>query len=359
MENSTDIKPQTSRTKMTFGKAISTCLKKYTDFEGRARRSEYWYFILFCWLLILPPYIMMVEGSITGAYIFLFESFVLTLPMLAVFVRRMHDIGKSGWYWLLNLIPIIGKIVLLVFLCKKGTPNTNEYGPPENKYDYKDKDSEKPSSNNQPTTIEQTNDIKPKQPHTVVKQKQTIRPVNQPTEPEEATEILKLLKENRIEYFYHFTSKRNLESIEKHGGLFSWKELENRGINAPFIGGSGDNGLSHNLDLKAGLADYVRLTFCRDHPMMYRHKQNAEPLVLLAIDITVATQPNTKFSNINATDNMCTVAEGLEGLKLVDFNAVKRTHVSRDDSDFKPHQAEILVKNHIPIKYIKGITHIN
>lgn len=224
-----------------------------------------------------------------------------------------------------------------------------------NKYDYKDKDSEKPSSNNQPTNHRADQRHQAETNTYSCKTKQTIRPVNQPTEPEEATEILKLLKENGIEYFYHFTSKRNLESIKKHGGLYSWKELEKRGINAPFIGGSGDNGLSHNLDLKAGLADYVRLSFCKDHPMSFRHKQNGEPIVLLAIDITVATQPNTKFSNINATDNMCTVAEGLEGLKLVDFNAVKRTHVSRDDSDFKLHQAEILVKNHIPIKYIKGI----
>ena len=208
--------------------------------------------------------------------------------------------------------------------------------------------------------IETYNNIA-RQHHTVVKQKPATHTVVLSSEQQEASQILKLLKNTGIEYFYHFTSKRNLESIKKHGGLYSWKELEKRGINAPFIGGSGDNGLSHKLDLKTGLADYVRLSFCKDHPMSFRHKQSGEPIVLLAIDITVATLPNTKFSNINATDNMCTVAEGLKGLKLVDFNAVKRTHVSRDDSDFKPHQAEILVKNHIPIKYIKGIykTHIN
>lgn len=127
------------RTKMTFGKAISTCFKKYADFKGRARRSEYWYFYLFYMLLFLPPYIMMVVGStsrhleevaITGAVIVLLESLVFFLPTLAVFVRRMHDIGKSGWNWLWSMLPIIGSIVLLVFLCQEGDHNANEYGEP-------------------------------------------------------------------------------------------------------------------------------------------------------------------------------------------------------------------------------------
>ncbi|MBQ9471111.1 MAG: DUF4433 domain-containing protein [Bacteroidales bacterium] len=173
------------------------------------------------------------------------------------------------------------------------------------------------------------------------------------TESEEAHQIIEMLNDNGISCFYHFTSKRNLASIEEHGGLYSWKEMEKRGINAPFIGGSGDDGLSHRLDEKAGLSDYVRLSFCKKHPMAYRHEQNGEPLVLLLIDIGVAVLRDTQFSSMNATDSKCKVARGLDGLKLLDFNAVRRTYVSRDDPDFKSHQAEILVKNHIPFKCIK------
>ena len=124
---------------MTFGKAISTCFSKYANFKGRARRAEYWYFYLFYLLIFLPPYVTMLVASssrhleelaVTCAVIVLLEWLVFFLPQLAVFVRRMHDIGKSGWNWLIGLIPIVGSIVLLVFLCREGDHKTNEYGNP-------------------------------------------------------------------------------------------------------------------------------------------------------------------------------------------------------------------------------------
>lgn len=70
------------------------------------------------------------ELAVTCAVIVLLEWLVFFLPQLAVFVRRMHDIGKSGWNWLIGFIPIVGFIVLLVFLCREGDSKPNEYGNP-------------------------------------------------------------------------------------------------------------------------------------------------------------------------------------------------------------------------------------
>lgn len=70
------------------------------------------------------------EVAIVGAVLVIIEILVFLLPTFAVFVRRMHDIGKSGWNWLIGLIPLVGAIVLLVFLCREGDSTPNEYGNP-------------------------------------------------------------------------------------------------------------------------------------------------------------------------------------------------------------------------------------
>lgn len=121
---------------MTFGKAISTCFRKYANFKGRANRAEFWFFYLFNWIISFPFSAMMNVGERLqdekvfgiGFMIWLVLGLILLLPCLAVFARRMHDIGKSGWNLLLALIPIVGAIVLLVFLCRKGDFATNKYG---------------------------------------------------------------------------------------------------------------------------------------------------------------------------------------------------------------------------------------
>ena len=165
-------------------------------------------------------------------------------------------------------------------------------------------------------------------------------------------EILKILGENNIKCFYHFTSIGNIDSIKKNGGLYSWWNLKQKKINVPFIGGEG---FGQQLDMRYGLQDYVRLSFCDDHPMVYRHQQNGVQLVLLEIDVGVATWKDTLFSDINATDNSHHHGGSVEDLKRVNFKAVKRNYVSRTDDDFKPHQAEVMVKTFIPIEYIKNI----
>ncbi|MDQ1681675.1 MAG: hypothetical protein QOH99_216 [Frankiaceae bacterium] len=112
---------------MGFGEAIKTCLQKYATFSGRARRPEYWYFFLFNFVLGF------VAGLIDGrnsSVLQIVIGLAFFLPSLAVGVRRLHDTGKSGWWILIGIIPILGWIAIIVFLCQPGTPAPNKYGPP-------------------------------------------------------------------------------------------------------------------------------------------------------------------------------------------------------------------------------------
>lgn len=108
-------------------------LKKYAEFSGRARRSEYWYFTLFNLIfMVVAIGLDNVVGSTIGELpygLFYFAlALAMFLPGLAVFVRRMHDIGKSGWWYFIALIPLIGAIWLLVLCFTEGTSGDNEYG---------------------------------------------------------------------------------------------------------------------------------------------------------------------------------------------------------------------------------------
>jgi uncharacterized membrane protein YhaH (DUF805 family) len=109
-------------------------LKKYAVFSGRARRMEYWYFVLFN--LIVAFVLALIDtllGTTTGVSSFGLLSGIYSLavliPTLAVLVRRLHDIDRTGWWILINLIPLVGTIVLLVFALMPGTPGSNQYGP--------------------------------------------------------------------------------------------------------------------------------------------------------------------------------------------------------------------------------------
>jgi uncharacterized membrane protein YhaH (DUF805 family) len=114
---------------MSFPDAVRTCLGKYVDFSGRARRAEYWWFILFEVLVLgLAEIVDYAVGSGPAVLTFL-VSLAVFLPSLAVSVRRLHDTGHSGWWVLVNLVPIVGPIVLLVFLLSGGDYAANRYGP--------------------------------------------------------------------------------------------------------------------------------------------------------------------------------------------------------------------------------------
>ena len=104
-------------------------LKQYFDFFGRARRTEYWMFILFNFLI---SWGLQFLDVLIGTYFFTISSLIYTLlviiPSLAVVVRRLHDVGKSGFYFFLILIPFIGWIWLLVLLCMEGESKPNKWG---------------------------------------------------------------------------------------------------------------------------------------------------------------------------------------------------------------------------------------
>lgn len=165
-------------------------------------------------------------------------------------------------------------------------------------------------------------------------------------------DFYQVLTSNGIRCLYHFTDKRNIPSIKRYGGLFSWYYCTNNNINIPCQGGDYD---SRDLDRKYGLQDYVRLSFCDDHPMAYRLQKSGSDIVVLRIKIDVALLKDTLFSDINAADKLHTHGGSLEDLKRVNFRATKRHYVSKNDEDFKPHQAEVMVKTFVPLKYIENI----
>ena len=102
--------------------------KKYAEFNGRARRKEYWLFTLVYILLIVLAVIIMSIIPFLGMIIYAAAGLGLLLPSLAVAVRRLHDVGKSGWFLLLALVPIISLYLLYLFI-QDGTPGANQYGP--------------------------------------------------------------------------------------------------------------------------------------------------------------------------------------------------------------------------------------
>lgn len=102
-------------------------LSKYAEFNGRARRSEYWYFVLINILISIGIYIL---DAIIGAFgvLGILYSLAILIPGLAVSVRRLHDTGRCEWMLLLALIPLIGVIILILFFEQESVGVVNEYG---------------------------------------------------------------------------------------------------------------------------------------------------------------------------------------------------------------------------------------
>lgn len=109
-------------------------LKKYAVFSGRARRKEYWMFFLFNWIFsiaaVLLDNLIGTANSNSGyGVISIIYSLAVLLPSLAVGIRRLHDLGKSGWWIFIALIPLVGAIWLIVLYATAGQPVENQYGP--------------------------------------------------------------------------------------------------------------------------------------------------------------------------------------------------------------------------------------
>ncbi|MDR0983100.1 MAG: DUF805 domain-containing protein [Culturomica sp.] len=110
--------------------------KQYADFSGRARRKEYWMFTLFNALIVMVLFAILASGaasgsdgmSIFGGILYGGYALAVIIPSLAVCVRRLHDVGKSGWYYLIGLIPLVGGIILLVWFCTDSQSGENQWG---------------------------------------------------------------------------------------------------------------------------------------------------------------------------------------------------------------------------------------
>ena len=110
---------------MTFGESISTCFSKYFVFQGRASRSEYWWFQL----LLTPSYLISTLFENEISYIFLGITLITLIPAISAGVRRLHDTNRSGFFLLISFIPFVGSLILLFFLIPEGTKGKNQYGP--------------------------------------------------------------------------------------------------------------------------------------------------------------------------------------------------------------------------------------
>ena len=122
---------------MGFGTAISTCWSKWAGFQGRASRSEYWYWQLFQWLAVVALFALGeivataaggLRTNVVAGLVFIAFLLVLMMPSIAVTVRRLHDLGFTGWLMLVCFIPYAGGIVLLVLMVTRGTRGPNRYG---------------------------------------------------------------------------------------------------------------------------------------------------------------------------------------------------------------------------------------
>ena len=117
-----------------FKEAVERALKvNYCNFKGRASRSEYWWFALFCSIV---SFVFSFVGNMCGhtAYMVLMLIYFVAffLPSLSICVRRLHDINKSGWWYLIGLIPLVGIIILIVWFVKESDNVPNQYGPVPN-----------------------------------------------------------------------------------------------------------------------------------------------------------------------------------------------------------------------------------
>lgn len=169
-------------------------------------------------------------------------------------------------------------------------------------------------------------------------------------------EYKEILKQHNIHTLYHFTDRSNLKSIKKHGGLYSWYHCVNNKIKIPVPGGSQ---LSRDLDTRKGLVDYVRVSFTRNHPMMFVQPVRNRNNVILEIDTEVIFWKGSQYADKNATRNDVNFGASIDDFKRLRFDFFKLPNHFNLSEENKPYfQGEILVSNHIPIKFIKNINEL-
>lgn len=114
---------------MNFSEAIRSAYKNFFNYTGRAGRSEYWYFALFSYIVSFLSFFLFHHNPALKVLSSILISIFVSLPLWFLLIRRLHDINRSGWWQLLSFIPLIGFIILLFWLCKKGDEKPNRFGP--------------------------------------------------------------------------------------------------------------------------------------------------------------------------------------------------------------------------------------
>jgi uncharacterized membrane protein YhaH (DUF805 family) len=112
---------------MNFPDAVASALRNYATFAGRARRSEFWFFFLF--MLLAQAIAGVIDGAATDGVAGGVVGIALLIPSISVTARRLHDNGRSGWWMLVGLVPLIGWIILLIWYCQPGENGPNRFGP--------------------------------------------------------------------------------------------------------------------------------------------------------------------------------------------------------------------------------------
>ncbi len=159
-------------------------------------------------------------------------------------------------------------------------------------------------------------------------------------------EVLEYLGERGIRTLYHFTDRKNIDEIIRTGGLYSWDYLDRAGRVIPRPGSSES---SRSLDKRKGLENYVRLSFVREHPMMYKAKSEgriSDPIIL-EVDVDVVRFPGVLFSDRNAVANNAKIRPGVEGLNNLRFDILRRGRWNSEDEKALV-QAEVLVSQMVP-----------
>ncbi len=168
----------------------------------------------------------------------------------------------------------------------------------------------------------------------------------------DSQEIKNYLEEKGIKCFYHFTEISRIESIIKYGGIFSYQHCLENNIVIPV---TKDMALTRDIDARKGLADYARLSFCKRLPKINVRKEAHKDLVLLKISTEVALLENTEFSNMEATRDEMSYGPSFSDLKKVNIAATQKEYCLQGDKDYWEYQAEILVREKIPLRYILNI----
>ena len=172
--------------------------------------------------------------------------------------------------------------------------------------------------------------------------------------------IIERLRQNGIACFYHFTAIENVKSIRNQGGLFSTHQLDQKcrsGEILDFVPGSTDD-KAFRTELQTPSGGYVHLSFCTVHPQAVKKYKIGTSQVLLYISTDVATWRDTIFTDRNLFDGIADGGDDLNGLDKVQFDVATGSYVKKGDPNYHIYQAEIMVKDFIPARYILNIDRV-